>query len=833
MVLFSGYETPIYIVIFFTLLTLGSSGLVQAAETEEEYTQEFVEFIAGSGRGSYNFPVLMGEAELPYVDVELLLREWLEILVDCFPERQYCQTTIPPDATTYWLDAKSLLMGTSNNKDNLTLQKDELLFQEGKVWLRYDKLADWIPVSAAWTLYLYSLSVTPNFSTLKQRKELREVLREQHKQRHKEINLLQNEQEHRPLDENPVEFRYSASTEYANFENLGVSSYMQLLADISQGTLLTSWDIPRFDRLPTLSNIQYENREVPNVHLMSLGHMQSYQSLLNRSLNLTNGIKIQKEKRNKGAGTVEFNDTFRPFTEIDILKNGYIIETQHLDETGKFHFSERLASGGDVFTFNKYYQNGEESHDTIKIAPDSAKLLERSDWDYHLVYGQTSFGGFSQANIRYGLLNNLSVAFDTSHLAGEHSYNYNLTYRPFRLLNVDLELSQLEGEMNSVAALMFTLSNSQQLLLKYHRVRSDSLSAYYHLQQAITDRLWTLDHNIQLFRWNINSELTRQKDNFSEQHFFSRKISRRLMISGDYSRIKLNQAPIEKNYNLGLDYKLGRYGDIKVVIGKPLQKNNISLDYTIRNQYIKGLDTKWSAKLALSHIDGKTSAMLSAALFIKNSFIMSLDTDGKTVGLQFTFQNSMSTHRESIAFKEFGSATIYGTALSPPDSDGHIYPVQDLKLLVGGRTVTTDANGNFVHHSVAPNSRIKVVYDNNSLDANYIMGSAYSVIEARPGTRVELVPEILGSAGFDGVIVADKPLPEEAKLQILDIEDPTFSLEVSIEVDGYFVAEKVSPGNYLLQLIGVKQPPEPYELEILPEQDWVADIAIDYDNTDL
>ncbi len=95
MVLFSGYETPIYIVIFFTLLTLGSSGLVQAAETEEEYTQEFVEFIAGSGRGSYNFPVLMGEAELPYVDVELLLREWLEILVDCFPERQYCQTTIP------------------------------------------------------------------------------------------------------------------------------------------------------------------------------------------------------------------------------------------------------------------------------------------------------------------------------------------------------------------------------------------------------------------------------------------------------------------------------------------------------------------------------------------------------------------------------------------------------------------------------------------------------------------------------------------------------------------------------------------------------------------
>ncbi len=814
----------------FALLLIGKAAL---ANEDEEYMEEFVEFIAGSGRGSYNFPVLMGEAELPYVDVELLLKDWLEVLVECFPARQYCQTTIPPDETIYWLDAKSLLMGTSKNQDNLALKKDELLFQSGKVWLRFDKLGDWIPVSSAWTLYLYSLSVTPHFLTLKQRKELRELLREQDKQTQQKIKLLQSAQEQRPLDENPVELRYNVSTQYHNLNNVGVSSYMQLLADVYQGTLLTSWEIPRFDRLPTLSNIQYENFAIPGVHLFALGHMQSYQSLLNSPFNLKNGIKIQRHKRNKGAGTVEFNDFFRPFTEVDVLKNGYIVETQHLDETGQFTFSESLASGGDIFTFNKYYKNGEESHETIKIAPDNAKLLKRGAWDYHLVYGQTKFGEFSQASARYGLFNNFSLALDVSMLADSYSYNYNIVYRPFRLLNIDLELSQLEGKTNGVAALMFTLSNSHQFLLKYHQLNSTSLASYYRLKKSIADKFWTFNHNIQMFRWNINSKLTHYEDNFLTQHTFSRKLSRRIMFDGDYSQKKSAGAPVEKNYNMAITYKLGRYGDAKVIINKPLQNNDISLNYTIRNQHIKGINSKWSAKLTLNHVEGKNSAMLSTAVVYNDCFIMNLDTDGKTVGLQFTFQNAMSSHRKNIDFHEFGSATIYGTALSPPDSDGAIYPVENLKLLVGGRTVYTDQKGHFVHHSVAPNARVKVTYDNNSLDASYVMGTNYSVIEARPGTRIKLAPDILGSSGFDGVIIAQKRLPEDAKIHVLNTQDPSFLLEIPIEEDGFFVAEKISPGSYLLQLTGVKNPPQPQKLTILPAQDWVGDITITYNNSDL
>lgn len=804
-----------------------------AQEEPPELFSEFVELLIGKGKGTHFYPVMMNEQEQPYLDVENLMNEWLELPTSCEIERSFCQGILYPQETYYWIDGKNRKAGNSDPRyEDIEYKVDELVVFENKVWVRYDVLDRWLPVSTAWTLYRYAMAVTPNYLSIKELKAKRDIQRKQQNFRKIQRQKYDAAPELRPDESITLEAKYRLSAKYSTTEPLKYEGSSQLLGDIYKGTLRSSISLDPETFQPNLDGYSYENFEIPGVYRLALGDVSSFSSNLLRSRNMRNGFSIETNESKRGAGRFEYrNNQIRPNTEVDVYKNGFLQETMFVDETGQLYLPEQDASGGDVFIFKLYYDNGQQDSITVRIAPDGAQLLNVAQWDLKSAIGEVAEGWIVQADARRGFTDNLSmglhfVRFQSDipdELANETAFMIDTTYRFSEHLNAQLEWSMINKSQYLQLSAIYTGIKDQNLLIDYSLIkRADGNKANFTSRDSVVDHQLNINHGMSLWGWTVNSQLSYVPKEVILNQSATQMVNNWLSVQLGIDANKKSNASLDVKYTAEANVKL--FGNV-FQIGL----DSVSFNPSIGTRYRLRSDDEvtWDLTLGLDYsLNQGLSQQLAATYHFSDKLSLSLNTDFKTAALQLDWRDSYSPTNPNVNFEGFGTGTVHGRLLGPPNEFGERDPVPDVQVLSGGSKTKSDEEGYYRLTKIPTNSRQKVVFDNNSLDVSYTMKQNFAAVRLRPGTSIQFDPVILGSVGFDGMYYTQETITNQAKISVIETENNEEVKTVSIEQDGFFLAEQLSPGDYKLAFTGLNHAPDPVAISIPAGTDWVGGIEV-------
>lgn len=811
-----------------------SISLPAHAEVEvPELFSEFVELLIGKGKGTHFYPVMMNEQEQPYLDVENLMNEWLELPASCEIERSFCQGVLYPQETYYWIDGKNLKAGNSDPRyEDVEYKPDELVVFENKIWVRYDVLDRWLPVSTAWTLYRYAMAVTPNYASIKELKAKRDIQRKQQNFRKIQRQKYDAAPELRPAESMTLEAKYRLSAKYSSTEPLNFEGSSQILADIYKGTLRSSISLDPDTFQPNLEGYSYENFEIPGIYRLALGDVSSFSSNLIRSRNLRNGISVETNELKRGAGRFEYrNNQIQPNTEVDVYKNGFLQETIFVDETGQLYLPEQDASGGDVFIFKLFYDNGQQDSITVRIAPDDAQLLNIAQWDIKSAIGEVPEGWIMQADTRRGFTQNMSmglhlVRFQSDipdELPNETAFMFDTTYRFSENLNAQLEWSIVNKNQYLQLAAIYTGIEDQNLLIDYSLVNeAEGNKANFTSRDSVVDHQLNISHGMSLWGWTVNSQFSYVPKEMLLNQSGTRMINNWLSLQLGIDANKKSNTPIDIKYNATANVKL--FGNVfKIGLDSVSFNPSVSTRYRMRSDD----EVTWDVTLGIDYsLNEGLSQQLAATYHFSNSLSLSLNTDFQSAALQLDWRDSYSPTNPHATFDGFGTGTVHGRLLGPPNEFGERDPVPDVQILSGGSKTKSDDDGYYRLSKIPTNSRQKIIFDNNSLDVSYTMKQNFAAVRLRPGTSLQFDPVILGSVGFDGMYYTQETITNQAKITVLEAESNEEVKSVNIEADGFFLAEQLSPGDYKLAFTGLTHAPDPMAISIPIGMDWIGGIEV-------
>ncbi|MFT4929690.1 MAG: hypothetical protein ACI8WB_005825 [Phenylobacterium sp.] len=841
-----------FLLILGLLIALTAHG---AKSTESvQLTEEFIEFKVGKSKRSHFFAVLMDQNENPYLDIDTVLNDWLEIPTSCKVERQYCQGTLYPSKTIFWIDAQQKQLGSNKADDAATdIAADDIAFIDNKIWLKYSSIADWLPVNISWTLYRYSLALTPNYLSLAQQKDQRTLNRKKHQLKQFALEKISQVPRLYPQNENPFEMRYNLNLDYKAQQQWQANASLQLLADIYQGTLQLNSSLKADKLTPAIDNYHYKYAGSRWFDLITIGNTHSFSNQLIAAKRLTNGLTLQTRKKTKGAGKFEYWDILRPDTEVDIFKNGILLDTINTDSSGHFHLPEQLASGGDVFTFAKYGPNGQTDTSQMKIAPDEALLQTPGSWDINAAAGEMDNGKLLQGIIRYGISDYLTIGThlywatfeptenqllnnttDIISNTEENALSFDATMRLGGQSNLQYQYLQLDSLSKQAHYHALTLNvtafEQQQLLINYFATDVTDPSDLPQLPRNIgsnsnnSRNAFTVDHRFHFNRWNIATQLSTMAQKTLLSQDFSKRLHRKLSFRGGYSLSRDNDNKLTFEAFIRSNLSLFNSKNMRVALNNDDKQLAIDASYRLNGAR---KNNRWDVNIQLNHPIGQSlRARLEASWHYQENAKLSFKTDGRTFGLQFSWFDAKASLKPDIDFKHFASGSVYGNITAPANNGNVPAPVAGFKIMAGNASGVTDNQGNFQIHGVPTDKDVLVKYDNNSLDVSYSLDREYDKVYLRPGTRVELSPKVISSVGIDGVVLSTDPLPLDIQLLISKQSDNSEVKTIMVESDGFFLTEKLIPGEYLLQVINVDNPPVAYLLTILDGADWIDGIEI-------
>lgn len=831
------------------LLLLVTPAAYAAQAQTPELTEEFIEFVIGQGKGVHFFPVMMNEAEEPYLDVSVILNDWLEIPTTCEPQRQYCQGTLYPEETIFWIDAQQKQFGhNKKGQPQPTVAADDIAFINNKIWLKYTAFPDWLPVNVAWTLYRYAMSMTANFLSLEQKKEKRQFDRKKYIATRNEKRRIAQMPGLKPNDENPFELRYDLNLGYKKDENVQTNASVQLLADIYRGTLQLNSSFKDKNVHSTIDSYQYQRYNNPWFEHIGAGNTHSFSSQLMPARRLTNGLRLETHENIKGAGKFEHWDVLRPNTEVDIFRNGILLETIITDQSGNFHLPEQLAAGGDRFTFKNYYTNGQVQSNSINIAPDDALLQASGSWDFNAATGRLADGTLLQTNIRHGISDTLSIGAhlhranitqaldgDTVEQQLESGLSFDATWRLASQVNLQYEYLQLDATPQGAVArstgqyhalsLNVTAFEHQQLLLNFFKIKAPSTATKTFMPRSnLIDNLVTINHGLNINQWNITTRFNTQPQQTLLVQNLSKRLMRKLSFSGGYTLTRTPQDGVVLDAIIGSNTNLFDSKNIQLSLQSEDRQFAIDGRYRLQGG---GEVNSWDLNIKATHtFSQKTQFSLAATWRYKDNATLNFTTDGKSFGLRFSYNGATARYKPKLDFNHFAGGSVYGNIQAPIKQGQTPDPIVGLRIMAGNAVSITDSNGDFEIHGIPTNTDVLVKYDNNSLDVSYMMARPFDKVHLRPGTRVQLNPKVIGSVGFDGVVLSTTPLPTNTALVVKKKSDNSEVVTIAVEPDGFFLTEQLVAGEYLLEVVNIDNPPPVYHLSIGANQDWVGGIEM-------
>ncbi|OUS04024.1 hypothetical protein A9Q81_06300 [Gammaproteobacteria bacterium 42_54_T18] len=850
--LYDSMQRAYPLLLFILLPTFFTIDHALANENERGLSIEesFLEF-RYKKKGDSFYRVMMDTNEKPYLNIIELFDTWFDIPIECDAARLICQATMQPSGKIYWIDGQQKQFGSSDKKEPTPIPPNTFILKENDFWLRYDLWGEWIPLNLTWSLERYSLNIQPYFLSKEDKKNIREKSRLSQMNKKSKRDKLNKLIAIAPSDPFRSEFRYSLSgtkrqdNQYdadLNYD-MGLDfwdGYFQLSGNITQE--IESNDYINFWRFQKI------NQE--NYHLFELGHTRFESTLLATAIDVTNGIRLEKNESGQSSGVFELRSRTNPNAEIDVIINGFLDEVVIADAEGNFEIGRKFVSGGDRVTLKYYFNDGSEDKKTIVIAPDKSLILKKNKWDINLLIGKTEIGDFKYIEGRYGLLENFSIGNHFYRIPiekdkeNESLITVDVAWRPFHNISLQLELSNGEEEIDHSLRVDIHSLNNQTM--QFESLNIDPTSIFF--KSSLFSYEFTqynrLSYIVRWAPWSFTTRATQTKNADMLDLTINRRITRDLNLGVDlhYEDTQDNEKT-DLSSITNLDYQWNESNSLEVT----RSQKDTSSGWILRYRHVGKSMNPWSEKeyaypwrfsFNARILDGGENNYSLSLNWNNNRYLTtSLKLENHSFSAGITLRDGASInynhekskwHYQRQEWNNFSSGTLEGFIKTPPTKDEAGKTLEGITIRAAGKKAVTDKNGYYRLSGVPPYDRISVKVDENSLDASFGTVKDVDIVQFRPGTRIRLNPKLTWTAGLDGLLYTDKIIPPGISLEVKRTSDQTIMATVPIESDGFFLVEGLTPNHYSLRVIGIENPPKIKTIEIPPGTDWVSEIHIDW-----
>lgn len=792
------------------------------------------------------YNVRMNAGEKPYLNIEDLLVNWFGLRVQCDVLLLQCHTLIPPDGVVATIDGVHHQL--SYGKLKSALPRGALVLQDGKLWLSYTALARWLPMTAHWNLQQYRLTLVPQFKTPLSIKRAHDKQLLQ-LQAAKQSQMKEHEA---PLDKPkaPLSIESRYRFDWALDQNInsrfGVSSETHL--DVLKGTLYFS-GARGYDFNPSQTDPFYWNYSITKpgkVHLLRVGHTETENGLLLPYLTLKRAFEFERLPPSQGSGGgFQYVGRTMPATEVDVYRNGVLLDTQVAQSDGSYRINTPAAVQGDIYTIKFYFRDGTHSQKQIVISADYGLVLAPGQTDVQLVTGEIdrdTTPRFTHVAWRYGLFNNFSIG---AHVLGlpsglDHAVGagmLDVAWRPKPWADLLVDAMQSQTGMDYAAESNLSYFNQHTIRLQLTHINDDSPIIYTRsltplslLQSEVydTDQSWSIQDIYSHKTWRFSTQFIDDIAGRTVNENITGNLSDDWSITSEYGYTWSKQPGAEnQQFLLGtLNYRFS--------LGQLISLSHLwqssSIGSTVVSYRLQGNgQTAWDALLNCEvPSEGRVTFYGTLSWRAKKHWMLSASFDNHSVNAVLTFQGIFGSGYRYRSYRNFGSGSVEGYVMAPKQN-GQLQPLAGVEVSVAGNRATTDKDGHYFITGVPVNEREIVRLRSDTVDARYLIDDKVEAVEVRPGTIVHYNPVLRWAGGIDGYVVADGKLDKGVEVLVKSVDDGAVVARAAVESDGFFVFDRLPVGHYILELNDKAILPAKLakRVEIPQSTDWLSGVNFD------
>jgi hypothetical protein len=803
------------------------------------------------------YPILINQQDQPYIDVPGLFSQIFDYNVDCTNFNQCSIVSKPADwKMVFSLENHNVTVTHKGETKIYPLGSQMLIQQNGKLWLRYDQFDTFLPNKSRWDVKTSQLNIQTELPVL-------EILIQRRKATNQKILALQKQREweaEQNAKVNPITPKspIDGALMYQLNDNEAISggntssrqAQFMGVADVLQGTLAASGSVNQPKNGPFPYSWNYTLSKPPYFKNLQVGDTNANNTPFLGSYSLTNGISFDKMQAQNAYLQFVYYGQAMPGTEIDVWRNdNYLVGIYYADDSGKFTITDPQAVPGDVYTLKYYYNDGKEQVDTVRFAPDKGNLLKEGDFDTDINYGRldqgTQFMGHAgESLLRYGVAPGVTVGLGTYWMNfGNDFYNQNLNqlnqqnyvihyadlaWQAFDSLNL-----QIDKMLNTSGYALKATSNYFQnnvLEVQYRELGQDSplLLMPSSLTNSTAYKMLEVKNSFTLGRWrwvndywntNLNQEL-----NSSLNAYFNKWLAPNLVVdfnkpTGSNTAITTqlnNTFMISSNATMQMGWSWAQGGG---------SSQSAQLTYN------GGTQQNYSVGVGLTHSPGSMQPNMNINWRVTKNWNLSLSYVNS--GLLFTvgFTDAIALFKSPQLPGQYAAGSVSGIVMSPKIPGQTQYPLEGVKVVVGGNSSITDKHGNYAISGIQTGQTQYLSIDPESLDVSMVPEQDKVPLFFRPGTHIEYNPIIVANIGIDGYVLSSEVIPEDAQIVAIRQDKSGFEVAGAVEDDGFFSLEKLTPGKYLLTLKGVSNPPAGVPLDIPENKTWISNLRIEWQYT--
>lgn len=848
--------------------------LIRAYSTEvqlpDSLNEGYIQFVFDNLKGSSFFRVLMDEDENPYLPVKDILKDWLDFV----PQNSDMSIDsrlifyLNPGRREYWIDKTINTLKYPNG--SIKVEKSLIVKYDNELWLRYDKLSEWLPVNVFWNLNDYSLWLYPQYKTRRRLELEREI----------QISLSKRQKELRDFVENtPAEIpdygSFSMLTtvvqnykhdRYSNIEESRLEGEINI--DIPMGNLYIVHDRnyakeqvgSTLDRLRYINLQIYKKNQISELKLGDVFVPKNF--AVNSSMKLR-GFGIKRLSNEQFDINIKFRHPLPSETEIDIYRNGIYLKTIRLEKQGFPDFSDVAIRPGDMVTWKIFYPDNEQRIIKIRVPLDNNMVIGKGKIDYGIYSGRyyknyTNFFQMNSYDLRYGINTNQSL--NLYHREGIDSNDKlidinGVNFSFFPLSNVFLAIDGFKAHenkyysinLNTILNPLTSFTFSMKNALEYKSYLNISGLMHYKREKKLRFHSFikggdfNLDVNYNEFQTVINTSYSKMLNfpiigttRFKYGHIFDSRDENMCLIG-------LNRK--FSDYFLNLDFKLGdtKRSFSTRISGINSRINEILFDFnrddntestTIYIEYM-GNRFHWYKNKDLNRdtnneLFGFEIAPFNPSLSITGTF--DPHDNNLEIGFKFTAFLGIGNNKSVVSYKNFRKAGIHGYIYQ--EINGKLEPLSKVRILCASNSVTSNKDGYYELYGLPVGTKLLVRLNGESYPSFLAPKKPLRIIKLRYGTIKRLDFVLIETGGIDGFVnISNKFNYDIQKLKIrirdknnLDNEDREYQLDN----EGFFVFEGLRVNNpYIIEVLSPDGDIlKTREIFINEEENWMSDIEI-------
>ncbi|MGL5932828.1 MAG: hypothetical protein ACRCY7_08000 [Cetobacterium sp.] len=515
---------------------------------------------------------------------------------------------------------------------------------------------------------------------------------------------------------------------------------------------------------------------------------------------------------------------------IELYQNDILLDYKRPTEKN-FIFEVRDRSYGGDYSLKIYYTNGQIENRKVYTVGDT-KILNKNQWSYNFqggqdrddeektqIVGEISYGATKNFTLGVGLLEVESVGGRKySVLKNELIYRMDFSSYPI-LINFQnfYEYEQIE---NSYELRMSQKIKKYNLTLNHFRYSDylgyeDGRKEYNSIgisRDFVNTRLG-LGYQEEISNQTLKKEtgyyvslenrgfrnysfFLDAEVNFDEENQKRYSFNPGISYSGISKFTTILQANIEGDKKFETDYSL-----------KFLGRRNRFKDTSI--EYVFSSEIKYNE-------EEKSRFLLDFTIYFDDYIYLELPMSRReagdyTVGINAEKVFDLGDVKRDVRDRQVDNSWIYGKIYIDSNDNGIFDEgetlLPDVALIIDGKRVTSDRNGNYFANGLLPLQSYKIEVDRKSIDPmlTQVIDKREVKTKASIGTKYDVGVQAVSMV--TGNIIPAEGISSQELIRILSMtnialeKDGELYQEIDPEFDGLFFFESVLPGSYKMKFI--------------------------------